>query len=101
MPYPVSVTAQRLLLPYVAGGVQSASIVLSAALYKYYGTSAPVSLLPASTGTLFSLLLWLRNKLQKRPYFQKHYPDFKFRLLLGGIDPVAMAVICKYRRFYH
>jgi hypothetical protein len=100
MPYSISITARRLLRPYVAGSVQTASVVLSAALYKYYGKSAPVSLIPVSTGTLLSLLLWLRSALEKTPQFQKHYPDFKFRLLLGGIDPVAMAVICKYRRFY-
>ena len=101
MPYPVGITARRILLPYVAGGLQTASFVISAALYKYSAASASLSMLPASTGTLVSLLLWLRSSLEKPPKFEKHYPDFKFRSLIGGIDPLTIGVICKYRRFYH
>ena len=101
MPYPVGVTAQRILAPYVAGSVQTASLAMSAVMWKYCGDDPRLSLIPASTGTLFSLLLLIRNKLEKRPHFQKHYPQFAFRSILGGVDPLTVGIICKYRRFYH
>jgi len=101
MPYPLGITARRLLTPYLAGSVQSASLMTSALLWKYYGLNPRMSLVPASAGTLLSLLMLIRRKLEKPPHFQKHYPNFQFRSMLGGYDPLTVALICKYRKFYH
>ena len=101
MPYPVEVTAKRLLTPYIAGSVQTFSLALSGVLWKYYADNSKMSLLPATTGTLLSSLMLVRSHLTKRPRFQKRYPQFPFRLIVGGIDPLTIAIICKYRKFYH
>ena len=101
MPYELGVTAKRIMTPYIAGSVQSASLAVSGVLYKYYPSSPYMSLIPASTGTLLSIMMMLRNKLSKRPHFVKHYPKFPFKSVLGGVDPLTVAIICKYRKFYH
>ena len=100
MPYPFGITAKRLMMPYLAGSVQTASLAASGAMYKYYPEGC-MSLIPASAGTIFSLFLLLRSRLEKRPHFVKHYPRFPFRSMLGSVDPLTIAIICKYRKFYH
>jgi hypothetical protein len=101
MPYPIGVTAKRVLLPYVASSIQSVSLATSAILWKYYKVDPRLSLIPASTGTLFNLLTLVRNALVPQPHFQKHFPKFQFRCILGGVDPITAAIICRYRKFYH
>jgi hypothetical protein len=101
MPYPFGVTAKRLIAPYVAGSVQTASLAVSGIMYKVYHKDPYMSLIPASTGTVLSLLMLLRKKLEKRPFFVKHYPRFPFKSVMSGIDPLTVAIICKYRKFYH
>ena len=101
MPYPIGVTARRLLAPYMAGSVQSVSLATSAILWKYYGMNPRMSLLPASAGTLVSLIMMIRRKLEQPPHFQKHFPRFQFKCMIGGVDPITVAMICKYRKFYH
>ena len=100
MPYPVGITATRIAGPYLAGSVQTASLVLSGVLWKYYGSSS-ASFVPATSGTLLSFILLMRSKLVKAPPFAKQFPKFPFRSLLGGIDPVTIGLICKYRKFSH
>jgi hypothetical protein len=101
MPYPVGVTARRLLTPYIAGSIQSASLAASAVMWKYYNADSHLSLIPASTGTLLSLFMVIRRRLEQPPHFEKHYPRFPFRSMLGGVDPITVSLICKYRKFYH
>jgi hypothetical protein len=101
MPYPIGVTAKRMLMPYLAGSVQSVSLATSAVLWKYYKMDPRLSLIPASTGTLYSILLLIRQKLEKRPTFQKRFPKFQFKSVMCGVDPLTVAIICKYRKFYH
>jgi len=101
MPYPVGITARRLLTPYVAGSIQSASLAASLVMWKYYQADPRMSLIPASTGTLMSVLMLIRKKLEQPPQFQKYFPKFRFRSMLGGVDPLTVSLICKYRKFYH
>jgi hypothetical protein len=101
MPYPVGVTAKRLLTPYLAGSLQSASLATSAVMWKYYNADPRLSLIPASAGTLLGLVMLIRSKVARAPHFQKHYPQFAFRPLVGRVDPLTIGLICKYRKFYH
>ena len=101
MPYPVGITAARIVAPYLAGSVQTFSMALSAALWKYYGTGTSLTILPAASGTLLSALLLIRKRITDLPKFQKHYPQFQFKSIIGGIDPITVGLICKYRKFYH
>lgn len=101
MPYPVGVTAKRLLTPYVASSVSSLSLGMSGVMYKYYDANPYMSLIPASAGTLLSLLMLIQNKFSERPIYMKHFPRFPFKSVLGGVDPLTVAIICKYRKFHH
>lgn len=101
MPYPVGITAKRLMTPYIAGSVQYLSLATSAVMWKYYQGDPRMSLVPASAGTLLGVIMMMRNKLGRTPHFQKHYPRFAFRPILGGVDPLTIGLICKYRKFYH
>ena len=101
MPYPLGITARRLLTPYLAGSIQSLSLASSAIMWKHYGINSKASLIPASAGTLLSILMLIRRKLEQPPHFEKHFPRFQFKSMLGGYDPLTVSMICKYRKFYH
>lgn len=97
MPYPVGITANRILLPKLAPYVGGASLTLSTILWKYYHKSSTIALIPAASGTLLSLIMLLRSRISSPPTFEKHFPNFPFRSLLLTVHPAACALICKYR----
>jgi len=97
MPYPVGITANRILMPKVAPYLSGASMTLSTILWKYYHASPAISLIPAASGTLLSLLMLIRARISPVPTFEKHFPNFPFRSLLLTAHPTACAMICKYR----
>jgi hypothetical protein len=101
MPYPVGITAKRIFAPYFIGSLQTFSLALSGVMWKYYSDNSKMSLIPATTGTLLSAIMLIRSRFENRPHFQKHYPSFPYRSLVGGVDPLTIAIICKYRKFYH
>lgn len=102
MPYPMSVTASRMLTPYVAGSIQTMSLSLSGLMWNYQLFKPEFCMIPAASGTIMSLYCLLKKRISSLPHFEKHYPKFQYRPILGGsIDPLTIGLICKYRKFYH
>ncbi len=102
MPYPVGLTASRFLTPYIAGSIQTMSLSVSGIMWNYNLCKPEVCMIPAASGTLLSLYWLLKKRLSTLPHFEKHYPRFQYRPLIGGsLDPLTIGLICRYRKFYH
>lgn len=102
MPYPMSITASRMLTPYIAGSIQTMSLSLSGLMWNYQLFRPELCMVPAASGTIVSLYYLLRKRLSTLPHFEKHFPRFKYRPIIGGsVDPLTIGLICKYRKFHH